>query len=175
MKIKASSVLFWLCLYLFASSAVAQTQEKRKPLYEWERIVPLVTKKAEVEDYFGKPYLESKNGYVSFYKSGFGRITVYYYGATDLEKAAYKCNVSRDTVSSYDITLAERIPLSSLVWNLNQFERTPGDDGRWIYDNLMTGVSFSVESPDEKTEEVVEISYEPSARQREQLCQKNQK
>lgn len=171
MKIKVLSVLS--CLFIFAQSALAQTVEKRKSEYEWEKIVLLVTKKAEVEDYFGKPF--TGNGYVSFYRTGFGTIMVLYYGSTDSKETEYKCNVSLDTVSAYRITLSKHIPVSSLEWNLNQFEKTAGDDGRYIYNNLMTGVSFSVEAADEGTEQVVSISYDPSARKKEQLCQKSKK
>ena len=57
MKIKQLLALF--CFSLFALSGFAQTKEAKTAEFEWEKIVPLVTKKAEVENYFGKPYKET--------------------------------------------------------------------------------------------------------------------
>jgi len=157
MKIKQLFALF--CFSLFALSGFAQTKEAKRVEFEWEKVVPLVTKKAEVENYFDKPYFE--NGNVSTFKFNLGRILIWYIGAEDSEKTNCKWNVSPDTVQGFSISLPEPIPISSLKYDLSKFEKTPNDDGRLIYTNLKRGVSFATEETKDG-EEVVVIRYEPS-------------
>src|SRR5688500_17289912 len=118
MKIKQLLALF--CFSLFALSGFAQTKEAKRAEFKWEKIVPLVTKKAEVENYFGKPYVEGIHH--SRYDTNFGEISVFY-GVDNSMRADYKCNPSSDTVSSFQITLTEAIPIESLGWNLDKFDK----------------------------------------------------
>lgn len=146
----------------------AQNIIQKKEKFDWEKIIPLVTKRAEIEEFYGKPFTE--NGYVSFYRTGFGSILVMYYGSKDLEKASFTCSVSLDTVSSYNISLSKRIFVSNLGWKLNRFENKAGDDGRLIYYNEEKGISFVVEVAEDGKEEVVAISYEPPIEDKKNKC-----
>lgn len=144
---------------------------QEKELFEWERIVLLDTKKAEVEESFGKPEKESKR--FSFYNIKSGRLIIFYYGAQDTEKAIYKCNAVFDMVLSYEIIPSKSIIVSTLPWDLNRFEKNPGDDGRYVYSSLKKGISFSVERLEDGQEKVHTIRYDPSADIIEKKCTQN--
>ncbi len=160
MKIKQLLALF--CFSLFALSGFAQTKEAKTAEFEWEKIVPLVTKKAEVENYFGKPY--KGNIHSSRYDTNFGKISVYY--GFEPKQVLYKCNPSFDTVSSFDISLTEAIPIEGLVeglgWNLDKFDKTPRDAEIDVYRYAEKGIYFTTLNGQDGKELVNAISYEPS-------------
>ncbi len=161
MKIKQLLALF--CFSLFALSGFAQTKEAKRAEFEWEKIVPLVTKKAEVENYFGKPYMG--NIHSSRYDTNFGKIFVYY-GAEDSMRVDYKCNPSFDTVSSFHISLTEAIPIEGLVeglgWNLDKFDKAPRDAEIDVYRYAEKGIYFTTLNGQDGKELVNTISYKPS-------------
>jgi hypothetical protein len=161
MKIKQLLALF--CFSLFALSGFAQTKEATRAEFEWEKIVPLVTKKAEVENYFGKPYMG--NIHYSRYDTNFGKIFVYY-GAEDSMRVDYICNPSFDTVSSFGITLTEAIPIEGLVeglgWNLDKFDKAPRDAEIDVYRYAEKGIYFTTLNGQDGKELVNTISYKPS-------------
>jgi hypothetical protein len=157
MKIKQLLALF--CFSLFALSGFAQTKEAKRTEFEWEKIVPLVTKKAEVENYFGKPYKDCI--LTCSYDTNSGRIFVYY-GLEDSIQVLYKCNPSFDTVSSFGITLTEAIPIEGLGWNLDKFDKTPRDAEIDVYRYAEKGIYFTTLNGQDGKELVNTISYKPS-------------
>jgi hypothetical protein len=157
MKIKQLLALF--CFSLFALSGFAQTKEAKRAEFEWEKIVPLVTKKAEVENYFGKPYMDRIHS--SRYDTNSGRIFVFY-GLEDSIQVLYKCNPSFDTVSSFDISLTEAIPIEGLGWNLDKFNKAPRDAEIDVYSYAEKGIYFTTFNGQDGKELVSTISYKPS-------------
>ena len=157
MKIKQLLALF--CFSLFALSGFAQTEEAKRAEFEWEKIVPLVTKKAEVENYFGKPYKDCI--LTCSYDTNSGRIFVYY-GAEDSMRADYICNPSFDTVSSFGITLTEAIPIEGLGWNLDKFNKAPRDAEIYVYSYVEKGIYFTTFNGQDGKELVSTITYMPS-------------
>lgn len=165
-----SRKLFFVCFLLlgFLTKSIIAQDKSRETQNEWEKIVPLVTKKADVEKYFGKTYLENK--YMSIYNSNFGRIFVTYYGSIKLEDFTYECNVSSDTVFSYEIALTKRMEVSEFSWNLDKFEKSPQDDGQYVYSNIKSGISFTVADIGGGKEMVTNLRYEISAENKKMKC-----
>jgi hypothetical protein len=158
MKIKQLLALF--CFSLFALSGFAQTKEAKRAEFEWEKIVPLVTKKAEVENYFGKPY---KNCILTCsYDTNSGRIFVFYRGLTESKDLPYTCNASSDTVSNFQITLTKAIPIEGLGWNLDKFNKAPRDAEIYVYSYVEKGIYFTTFNGQDGKELVNTITYMPS-------------
>lgn len=153
--------LFWLILLIATNLTFAQNVIQEKEKFEWEKIIPLITKKAEVEKYLGKPLSEDEN-VSAIYDTKFERITVWYNGAKEPDGLVCNWNISLDTVISYRISLTERMPISKFKYDLSKFERTPNDDGRLIYTNLQKGISFAVDKTKDGEEEIALIQYTPS-------------
>jgi len=160
MKIKQLLALF--CFSLFALSGFAQTKEATRVEFEWEKIVPQVTKKAEVENYFGKP---SKNCTLTCsYDTNFGKIFVFY--RVEPTQVLYTCNPSSDTVGNFSISLTEAIPIEGLVeglgWNLDKFDKTPRDAEIDVYSYAEKGIYFTTLNGQDGKELVTTIGYMPS-------------
>ncbi len=156
MKIKQLLALF--CFSLFALSGFAQTEEAKRAEFEWEKIVPLVTKKAEVENYFGKPYMDRIH--FSSYDTNSGKIFVFY--GFEPKQVLYKCNASSDTVSNFQITLTEAIPIEGLGWNLDKFHKAPRNAEIDVYSYAEKGIYFTTFNGQDGKELVSTITYEPS-------------
>lgn len=156
MKIKQLLALF--CFSLFALSVFAQTKQAKTAEFEWEKIVPLVTKKAEVENYFGKP--DRDNIHHSRYDTNFGKILVFY--GDEPKHMLYTCNPSSDTVSSFGIILTEAIPIEGLGWNLDKFDKFPRDAEIDVYRYAEKGIYFTTFNGQDGKELLNTISYEPS-------------
>jgi hypothetical protein len=141
-------------------SGFAQTKEAKTAEFEWEKIVPLVTKKAEVENYFGKPYRDSV--LFSSYDTNSGRISVFYRGLEDSKELPYKCNASSDTVRDFHITLTKAIPIEGLGWNLDKFNKAPRDAEIYVYSYVEKGIYFTAFNGQDGKELVTTITYKPS-------------
>lgn len=164
MKIKQLLALF--CFSLFALSSFAQTKEEKRAEFEWEKIVPLVTKKAEVENYFGKP--SKGNIHSSIYDTNFGKILVFY--GVEPKHMLVTCNPSSDTVGNFHITLTEAIPIEGLGWNLDKFSKFPRNAEIDVYNYAEKGISFTTFNGQDGKELVDGISYEPSYTTLENKC-----
>ena len=158
MKIKQLLALF--CFSLFALSGFAQTKEAKRAEFEWEKIVPLVTKKTGVENYFGKPYMNCI--LTCSYDTNSGRIIVFYRGLTESKDLPYTCNASSDTVSNFHITLTKAIPIEGLGWNLDKFNKAPRDAEIYVYSYVEKGIYFTTFNGQDGKELVSTITYMPS-------------
>ncbi len=160
MKIKQLLALF--CFLLFALSGFAQTKEAKRAEFEWEKIIPLVTKKAEVENYFGKPSKGHTD--TSIFDTNSGKIFVYYRGLEVSERMPDKCNISRDTVITLGIDLTKAIPIEELGWELDKFNKTLRNDGVYVYAYMENGIGIylSVFNGQDGKELVSSIGYQPS-------------
>jgi hypothetical protein len=167
MKARLFWVLFCSCFLSFP--IFSQNKESKAIGFEWEKIVPFVTKRAEVEALLGKPV---ESHVFSIYIAKFGVTFVSYYGAGDKQDAGDKCRVSPDTVRSLNVRLNEPFPISTLNWDLNKFEKSPQDDGHQVYWNYKTGVSFSVWELENGQEEVRSFRYERSDEAKKKCVQK---
>jgi hypothetical protein len=74
----------------------------------------------------------------------------------------YKCNPSFDTVSSFDITLTEAIPIEGLGWNLDKFNKAPRDAEIDVYSYAEKGIYFTTFNGQDGKELVTTITYKPS-------------
>ncbi len=169
MKIKQLLALF--CFSLFALSGFAQTEEAKRAEFEWEKIVPLVTKKAEVENYFGKPY---KNCILTCrYDTNSGKIFVFY--EVEPKQVLYTCNPSSDTVGNFQINLTEAIPIEGLGWNLDKFDKFPRNAEIDVYRYAEKGIYFTTFNGQDGKELVSTITYEPSYTTIENKCIKKRR
>lgn len=159
-----------LTIILFIFIAHGMGQGTKAP-YEWEQIIPLVTKKSEVGRLFGKPFLE--NGYVSAYTTEKGKLTVWYYGARNLETADCKCSISLDTVSSFSMSLFHRMAVSNLKFDLKRFSKDGYPAGEQRYINEADGISFDVDTAGDGSEWVKSFTYHASKNSTEALCTPN--
>jgi hypothetical protein len=169
MKIKQLLALF--CFSLFALSGFAQTKETKTAEFEWEKIVPLVTKKAEVENYFGKP--SKGNIHSSIYDTNFGKIFVFY--EVEPKQVLYTCNPSSDTVGNFSISLTEAIPIEGFGWNLDKFDKFPRNAEIDVYRYAEKGIYFTTFKGQDGKELVNGISYEPSYTTIENKCIKKRR
>jgi hypothetical protein len=156
MKIKQLLALF--CFLLFALSGFAQTKEATRAEFEWEKILPLVTKKAEVENYFGKPDRDCSHNCI--YDTNFGKIFVSY--GVEPKHMLYTCNPSSDTVGNFNITLTEAMPIEGLGWDLDKFGKFPRNAEIDVYRYAEKGFYFTTVDGQDGRELVTGISYEPS-------------
>lgn len=159
---KIIQLLALFCFSLFALSGFAQTKEAKRTEFEWEKIVPLVTKKAEVEDYFGKPYKGHAD--TSIFDTNSGKLFVFYRGLEVSERMPDKCNISRDTVISFAIDLTKAIPIEELGWDLDKFSKTIRKDGVYVYAYMEKGIGtyLSVFNGQDGKQLVRDIGYQPS-------------
>lgn len=169
MKIKQLLALF--CFSLFALSGFAQTKEAERAEFEWEKIVPLVTKKAEVENYFGKSYVNRID--VGRYDTNSGKISVYY--GLEPKHMFYTCNPSSDTVGNFHIALTEVIPIEALGWDLDKFDKFSRDAEIDVYRYAEKGIYFTMVNGRDGKELVTSISYEPSYTTMENKCIKKRR
>jgi hypothetical protein len=147
-------------------SGFAQTKEAKRMEFEWEKIVPLVTKKAEVENYFGKSSVRRSD--VSMHDTNSGKITVYY--GLEPKHMLYTCNPSSDTVGNFHIALTEAIPIEGLGWDLDKFDKFPRNAEIDVYRYAEKGIYFTTVDGQDGKELVTTISYEPSYTTMENKC-----
>jgi hypothetical protein len=164
MKIKQLLALF--CFSLFALSVFAQTKEEKTAEFEWEKIVRLVTKKAEVENYFGKP--EKNRILTCSYDTKFGKIFVSY--GVEPTHMMYTCNPSSDTVGNFQINLTEARPIEGLGWDLDKFDKFPRNAEIDVYRYYEKGFYFTTVNGQDGKEVVTTISYMPSYTTMENKC-----
>lgn len=161
-------VLFLLCLVKLTKPTFSQSSIQTDQKYEWEKIILLVTKKAEVENFFGKPVLE-QNGISGIYQIREGKIRVWYAGAKD---PGLICDwqVTIDTVVTYEVSLSEGLILSKTKFDLKKFEKTPGDDGGTTYTYAEKGISFTAFDKENGEEIILVIQYNPPDVNIKQKC-----
>jgi hypothetical protein len=152
-------------------SDFAQTKEEKRAEFEWEKIVPLVTKKAEVENYFGKP--DMKCILTCSYDTNFGKIFVFY--EVEPSQVLYTCNPSSDTVGNFHIALTEAIPIEGLGWNLDKFNKDPRDAEIDVYSYAEKGIYFTTVNGQDGKELVTTIGYMPSYTTIENKCIKKRR
>ena len=160
--------LFLLCLMITTKPTFSQSSIQTNQKYDWEKIILLVTKKAEVEKFFGKPILE-QNGIIGVYQIREGKLLVWYAGAKD---AGLICDwqVTVDTVVTYEVSLSEGLILSKTEFDLNKFEKTSGDDGGTTYTYAEKGISFTAFDKENGEEIILVIKYNPPANNIKQKC-----
>lgn len=163
--------VFWAgFLFIFAGHISAQTTVRP---FDWEQIIPLVTKKIEVENILGKPFFEDR--YVSAYNLEKGKITVWYYGTRKPDTSEYRCNISLDTVSSFSISLLDRINVSALEFDLRKFKKEEGHTSERRYTDDENGISFDVDQTEDGLEWVKSFDYYGSRSKVKTLCSREQK
>lgn len=167
--------------FLLFSTAIGQEKLQDETKYDWEKIVPLVTKRAEVEEWFEKLDIkskyETKTDYVVTYKSKDGNITVWYGGAKSSSKSQCEWNVSLDTVKSFTIALPFGIPLSKLKYNLSEFEKEINreDEIQTWYTNSEKGIFFITYEIKDEGQLVTAIKYTPTLADKKNKCSKPRK
>jgi hypothetical protein len=142
----------------------------REEKYEWEKIIPLVTKKSEVEKLFGKPFFEFKNGVSFVYNTKFGKLGVLYTNAKESEKSECKWNVDPDTVEGLWISLSDNILLSKSKYDLSLFEKELGHLKDFSYQNKEKGISIFGYISKIGEEWVSSISYYPTLEDKRCKC-----
>lgn len=178
-KFNKIGVIVIICFSLLQgfSQECKQTQDN----YNWEKIIPLVTKEADVQKFYGEPTLVM--GYSKIYQTDFGGIVVLYNGGKDTEKPICESDkVSPDNVYDFLITLTKPIQLSELKYDLKydltnyeskNYERIPSDSGTIEYLNTKKGIRFITHFDDESGEELVtRIHYFPSESDLKNNCNK---
>jgi hypothetical protein len=153
----------------FATFPGTNAQDQGK--YEWEKIVPLVTSKGQVEELFGKPIYEDPL-VAATYPTKFGKLTVWYLGAADPDDLECRWNLPMDTVGSIYVALAMPISVSRSGYDLKKFDRSTTHVGRIVYTNLSIGLSFVVDKVEGGGEEISALTYSPTKKQIECNCTK---
>jgi hypothetical protein len=147
--------IFALCLYC---AELVQAKE-------WRGIVPLKSTRADVERLFGKPNglgryeFDNERAYIDYAK-----------GCDQLQDCL--CVVPKDTVISIFVTLETNLKLSELKIDRSKYKKSRSAHLPSIlnFTNDEEGVTYTI---DETDEEVMHITYLPSARDCKNLINSN--
>jgi hypothetical protein len=154
-----------LAFFITLMSAVVFVQKSRN----WRDIVPLVTKRAEVEALLGHPTRGS--GFILSYDTQDERITIWYGGAKPAKDDLCKWNVNADTVFSFIVAPKKKQLLSQLGLNLTEFEKQKDREieGVFYYFNKKDGITVLTRTVE--CEETVEgVHYSPRLIDRQKYC-----
>lgn len=162
------SVAVIFVLFVLNVLAFSQVTIQRKEKFDWEKVIPLITTKDEVEKYFGKPKEEDIQ-ISAVFNTEFGIILIFYNGAKQPDDQKCKFNVSSDTVYSMSISLTTRLLVSNLDIDFSKYEKNITHLERYVYTNKQKGISFVVD-PTERGEEIVMIYYTPSCENIKRFC-----
>jgi len=166
-----SNLLVMLLLFLMINSVSAQNIV-RDEKYEWEKIIPLVTKKSEIEKLYGKSIFDFENGVSFVYQTKFGKLGIRYKGKNDLTNNLCKWKIEPDTVISYRVSLSENILVSKFKYDSNLFEKEFGHEGDFSYGNNEIGLTFFGYFSDTKEEWISTIYYYPTLADEKSKCKK---
>lgn len=173
-KLDLSKPIFFLIVLLSSSFGLAQDCMQDEQKYEWEKIIPLITKETDVQKLYGEPYLV--NGYIRDYRTEFGTVSVLYNGIKDTSKQICEGYVSIDTVYDFSVRLKQPIPLAKFNYDLKNYEskgyqRIVNDSGIIEYLNTRKGLRI-ITHPTENDEDevVVSIWYSPTEVDKKSKC-----
>ena len=166
--------LIWAFLLplLFSCYAVAQCQTQNEITKNWNWIIPLKTKKAEIETVFKKSVDKDKDHPYQTYTTEFGKFTIAYTTEEKNFVKACSCNVEPGTVIRVFISLKDRVKLSDLNLDLSSFEKDDTFSPRELsYSNEKEGLLIATEivkMPNgEKLERVFAIELRPGVKVKE--------
>jgi hypothetical protein len=160
-----SLALKMLCLALFVMCITVDLQAK-----EWRGIIPLKSKRADVERLFGKEnewkryQFENERAYIFYSQAPCGMK-----GVTEVTEKC-RCLIPEGTVVSINVTPEESRKFSSLNRNKREFQKEFVLPGMYEYSDLTEGVRYTV---DERRDQIVEIEYLPSAKDCEDLVKRD--
>ena len=95
--------------------------QKEPPPNSWRGIVPLMTKRTEVETILGSP--TSGSGFVLSYDTQAERITIWYAGAKSAKGNPCKWSLPSDTVINFIVAPKRTELVSELKFDLKRFEK----------------------------------------------------
>jgi len=115
----------------------------QKESYKWQRIVPLVTKRSEVEVLLGPPVRGSR--YILTYETQDEGITIWYGGVKPGKDNPCKWNVSSDTVLSFVVGPKKKMLVSDVKLDLKNFSKfkDPEIGDHFHYFDFQDGIRFS--------------------------------
>lgn len=137
---------------------------------EWRGIIPLKSTRADVERLLGKEnemrryQFENERAYIFYSTEGCGMKD-----ATPVTEKC-RCLIPEGTVVSIYVTVEESRKFSSLKLNKSEFQKELVLPGMYDYTNLTEGVRYTV---DERRDQIVHITYLPSAKDCEALVKRN--
>lgn len=137
----------------------------------WRGIVPLRSKRPQVQRILGKPIIGAGSAIELFEKQE-GRIQVIY-ARRPCEKGLPadwgNWKVARDTVVNISITLREEIPVANLrIRNIEKYKWYTGESGATYYHNKRSGIEYEVQDG-----MVTAIAYGPTSRDYALRCRKD--
>lgn len=143
---------------LLLTQTVTNVQAK-----EWRGIIPLKSKRADVERLLGQPNHSGRYQYEDMRAS-----IDYAEGKCDKDNTDCRCLVSEDTVLSIYVVLEVGLKFSTLKLDKNKYKKSvyPEDPNLAIYSNDEEGIVYTVSQEDD---EVTAIEYLPSAKDCEDL------
>jgi hypothetical protein len=137
----------------------------------WRGIVPLRSKRPDVQRVLGKPIIGGA-GAIELYEKKEGRIQVMYARRPCEEGLPAdwgNWKVARDTVVNISITLREEIPVANLkIKNLEKYKWYTGDSGATYYHVKRSGIEYQVQDG-----MVTAIAYGPTTWDRPLRCRKD--
>ena len=156
-KLKLNGLAACACVVLLAAA--------HAPAKEWRRIVPLRTKRAQVERRLGK----ASGGYYEL-KTERAFIT---YSAGRGCAGGEGWNVPRDTVISIGVTPKTKVLLSSLRLDMRKFKKSPDPEipTHVTYKDGEAGLSYEVfEGGGKDNGLILNIKFEPTAKDERLRC-----
>jgi len=115
------SLLAVLLTTLLISIAIDGRSQESRPVDAWNWIIPLKTKRADVENAFGTSISDDLSHPFQTYETKFGRITVVY-ATEENERLDNQCRVGKGTVINYSVS-PRKLKLSDLFYDLTKFKR----------------------------------------------------
>jgi hypothetical protein len=115
----------------------------QKESYKWQRIVPLVTKRSEVEALLGAPVRGS--GYILTYETQDEGIMIWYGGAKTSQDDPCRWNIPSDTVFSFVVGPKKKMLVSDVKFDLKNFSKfkDPEIGDHFHYFDFQDGIRFS--------------------------------
>jgi hypothetical protein len=141
----------------------------QKPANNWRGIVPLVTKRFEVEALLGPHTLGS--GYVLSYDTEDERITIWYGGAQSAKDDPCRWNVPADTVIHFLVAQKKRILVSQVPLDWKRFEKQQDREIEcdFFYFDKENGITVATRIIE--GQEVFEsVHYNPTLVERRKCC-----
>ncbi len=93
----------------------------QKESYKWQRIVPLVTKRSEVEALLGPPVRGT--GYILTYETQDEGIMIWYGGVKPRQDETCRWNIPSDTVFSFVVGPKKQMLVSDVKFDLKNFSK----------------------------------------------------
>jgi len=157
-------LIFLLVIQLVCLCITVQCQNQTEVDKDWKWIIPLVTKKVEIEKQFGESITKDKTNPFQTYVVEFGKITVTYTKEKEFVKEC-SCSISADTVLEIFIS-TKRFKLSDLNYDLSKFIKDDTFSPREIsYFSEKIGVLIVTEIVEledkSKVERVTTLEYRP--------------